>query len=378
MNCYQVCTNCVMDTSDPAITFDENGVCSHCNSFYSKTLPYWDKLLKNKKSLDNLKKDIKFRASKKSSYDCLIGLSGGIDSSYLLHLAVKKLKLKPLVFHVDAGWNSNIASNNIEKLIDKLKLDLYTEVINWKEMRDLQLSFFKSGVPHLDAPQDYAFFSTLYEFASKFKIKTILTGANFSTECIRNPVDWMYYQSDNTQLRYIQKKFGTLKLKNFPKTHILWHKLYLPYVKQIKVIKPLNYFKYDKEKAKNFLIKEYGWKPYPQKHFESRFTSFYEGFWLYKRFGYDVRRVQLSSLILTKQVSREIAFKILLNPPLDDKTIELEKQFVADKLRINVEYLNKLFELPKKTYKDYPNQAYLYKIGSRIFKFLGLEIGGKV
>ena len=376
MKKYRICTNCVMDSSDPAISFDKEGICSHCNSFYSKTLPYWKKLL-NENSLSDLKKDINLRRSNKSSYDCLIGLSGGIDSSYLVHLAVKELKLKPLVFHVDSGWNSNIASNNIEKLIDKLNLDLYTEVINWKEMRDIQLSFFKSGVPHIDAPQDYAFFATLYKFASKFKIKTILTGANFSTECIRNPVDWMYYQSDDVQLRNIQKKFGTLKLKNFPKTHILWHKLYLPYIKKIKVIRPLNYFNYNKEEAKNLLIKNYGWKPYPQKHFESRFTSFYEGFWLYERFGYDVRRVQLSSLILTKQISREKALNLLLEPPLEKKKINLEKQFISDKLRINVELLDKFFYLPKKTYRDYPNQAFLYKLGSSIFKFLGLEIGGK-
>ena len=146
MKKYRICTNCVMDSSDPAINFDNEGMCSHCNSFYSKTLPYWKKLL-NENSLAELKKDINLRRSNKSSYDCLIGLSGGIDSSYLVHLAVNELKLKPLVFHVDSGWNSNIASNNIEKLIDKLNLDLYTEVINWKEMRDLQLSFFKSRCP---------------------------------------------------------------------------------------------------------------------------------------------------------------------------------------------------------------------------------------
>ena len=177
MKKYRICTNCVMDSSDQQLILTMR-MCSHCNSFYSKTLPYWKKLLNENGCLE-LKKDINLRRSNKSSYDYLIGLSGGIDSSYLVHLAVNELKLKPLVFHVDSGWNSNIASNNIEKLIDKLNLDLYTEVINWKEMRDLQLSFFKSGVPHIDAPQDYAFFATLYKFASKFKIKTILTGANF-------------------------------------------------------------------------------------------------------------------------------------------------------------------------------------------------------
>ena len=244
-------------------------------------------------------------------------------------------------------------------------------------MRDVQLSFFKSGVPHIDAPQDYSFFATLYKFANKFNIKTILTGANFSTECIRNPVEWMYYQSDNKQLRAIHKKFGKLKLKKFPKTHILWHKFYLPYFKRIKLLQPLNYFDYNKESARKLLIERYNWKPYPQKHFESRFTSFYEGFWLYERFGYDVRKVQLSSLILTNQINREEAIKILSKPPLDKKTIKLEKQFIADKLRIDLKELEKFLVLPLKTYKDYPNEAWLYNLGSKLLKFTGKEIGGK-
>ena len=179
---YKICNNCVMDTSDPSIDFDENGQCSHCNSFYAKTLPTWQKLLSNKEALNRLKEDIQYRSHPKSDYDCLIGLSGGIDSSYLLHLAVNELNLHPLVFHVDAGWNSNIATSNIENLINHLNLDLYTEVINWREMRDLQLSFLKSGVPHVDSPQDYAFFATMYNYANKYNIKTILTGANYSSE----------------------------------------------------------------------------------------------------------------------------------------------------------------------------------------------------
>ena len=168
---YKICKNCVMNTSDPSITFDDNGQCSHCNSFYKNTLPAWQKLLSNKEALFKLKEDIKLRSHPKSDYDCLIGLSGGIDSSYLLHLAVNKLNLNPLVFHVDAGWNSNIATSNIENLINNLNVDLYTEVINWREMRDLQISFLKSGVPHVDSPQDYAFFATMYNYANKYKIK---------------------------------------------------------------------------------------------------------------------------------------------------------------------------------------------------------------
>ncbi len=373
----KICKNCVMDSSDPSISFDERGICSHCSSFYKSILPAWKKLQSNENSLLDLSNKIKKNNKSNSNYDCIIGLSGGIDSSYLLHLAVTKLSLKPLVFHVDSGWNSNIASTNIERLIEGLNLDLYTEVINWKEMRDVQLSFLKSGVAHIDAPQDYSFFATLYKFANKFKIKTILTGANFSTECIRNPVEWMYYQSDDKQLRSIHKKFGNMRLKYFPKTHILWHKFYLPYFKRIKIIKPLNYFDYKKNSAKKLLIEKYNWKPYPQKHFESRFTSFYEGFWLYERFGYDVRKVQLSSLILTNQIARADAIAVLSKPPLDKKTIMHEKQFIADKLRIDLEELENYFNLPLKTYNDYPNQAWLYNIGSKFLKLIGKEIGGK-
>jgi len=367
-----------MDTSDPTITFNEKGICSHCNNYYKNTLPAWENLLSDKDGLLKLRKYIEERSSNKSKYDCVIGLSGGIDSSYLLHLVVRELSLKPLVFHVDGGWNSNIASNNIEKLIEKLNLDLYTEVINWKEMRDLQLSFLKSGVSHIDTPQDYAFFATLYKYAYKFKIKTILTGGNFSTECIRNPVSWMYFQSDDKQLRSIHKKFGKIKLKIFPRTHILWHKFYLPYIRGIKLIKPLDYFDYNKEKAKKLLIETYDWKPYPQKHFESRFTSFYEGYWLYERFGFDVRRVQLSSLILTKQITRKKGMQIIKKSPIDPDKIKLEKQYIADKLRISKEELERYFKLPIKTFKDYPNDAWLYSLGSKLLRFLGKEIGGKL
>ena len=181
-----------------------------------------------------------------------MGLSGGIDSSYLLHLVVKKFDLKPLVFHVDAGWNSQIAVNNIECMIDKLNLDLFTEVINWEEMKDLQLSFFKSGVPHIDAPQDHAFFASMYKFALKYNIKHIITGGNYSTECVRNPVEWMYYQSDSIQLKDIHKKFGIAPLKTFPITNILMHKFYLPYVKGIKLLRLLDFMPYNKNKAKIF------------------------------------------------------------------------------------------------------------------------------
>ena len=210
--------------------------------------------------------------------------------------------MRPLVFHVDAGWNSQQAVNNIEKIIEKLNLDLYTEVIDWEEMKDLQLAFFKSGVPHIDTPQDHAFFATMYKFADKYNVNHILTGGNYSTECVRNPKEWMYYQSDDMQIRDIHLKFGKKEIKNFPLTNILWHKVYLPYFRSIKLHRPLDFMPYNKKEVLDFMISEFGYQDYGQKHFESRFTKFYESYWLPEKFGFDTRKVQLSSLILTGQL----------------------------------------------------------------------------
>ena len=214
------CTNCVMDTTDTAITFDEKGVCDHCRTYKEAIQPFWNPTKHNEKKIESLVSKIK-KSSKGKDHDCIIGMSGGIDSSYLVYLAKEKLNLNPLVFHVDAGWNSNEAVHNIEVIVEKLGLNLFTEVINWEEMKDLQLSYFKSGVSNIDTPQDHAFFATMYKFASKYKIKYILTGGNFSTECVRNPIEWMYYQSDSIQLKDIHKKFGSKPLKEFPISHIL-------------------------------------------------------------------------------------------------------------------------------------------------------------
>lgn len=372
----QICTNCVMDTTDCKIVFDDRGVCDHCNAFYQHTLPNWRTDEHGRRELDEVVAKIR-AAGVGRDFDCIIGMSGGIDSSYLTYVAKEQLGLRPLVFHVDAGWNSQIAVNNIEKLIDGLGLDLYTEVIDWEEMKDLQRAFFRSGVPHVDTPQDHAFFATMYKFAVQYDVKYILTGANLSTECVRNPVEWMYYQSDSTQLRDIHRRFGSRPLVNFPVTSILWHKVYLPYVKGIRVVRPLNHVPYVKHEAVAFLRDRFGWQPYPQKHFESRFTRFYESYWLPTRFGYDVRKVQYSSLILTGQMTREEALAKLREPPFDAATIEQEFEFVATKLGMTVDELRACHRLPKKTYRDYRSQAWIYDLGATVMKALRLEVGGK-
>ena len=365
-----------MDTTDSNIIFDEHGICDHCNTFKREIKPFWQTNENGKLQLEEIVLKIK-KESKGKDFDCLMGMSGGIDSSFLLYKMVTEFGLRPLVFHVDAGWNSQIAVNNIERLVDGLGLDLYTEVINWEEMKDLQLSFIKSGVPHIDVPQDHAFFATMYKFASKYKIKTILTGGNYSTECIRNPLEWMYYQSDSIQLRDIHKIYGTGKLKDYPVTNILWHKIWLPYIKGIKLIRPLDFIPYNKDEAMQILVDKFGYQKYPQKHFESRFTRFYEGYWLPQRFGYDTRKVQYSSLILTNQMTREEALENLKIQPYTQDQVNEDFEYVSNKLGITKEELWGYFNAPKKTYRDYKSQQLIYNIGAKYLKLIGLEKGGK-
>lgn len=369
---YQVCTNCVMDTTDSRITFDEKGVCDHCNDFYKNVLPNWHTDQRGKDELQKIVHKIKKEGEGKE-FDCILGMSGGVDSSYMLHLAVKEFGLRPLIFHVDGGWNSELAVNNIQVMIDKLGLDLYTEVINWEEMKDFQLAFFKSGVPHLDIPQDHAFIATLYNFADKYNIKYILNGGNISTECVRNPMEWLYYGTDMAQLKDIIKKYGLAKMETYPFSPIFRHKFYLRYIRNIQVVKLLNYRPYIKEEALKLLEDEYGWKPYPQKHFESRFTKFYEGYWLPERFGFDTRRVQFSSLILTKQMTREEALENLRKPAYNPETIEDEFNYIATKLGITPQELRHYFTMPKKFYWDYKNNESVFKVGAKVLKILGVE-----
>jgi len=361
-----------MDTSDSMITFDEHGICDHCHSYRTHVLPNWHTDERGKAALERIVERIKFDGRKRD-FDCIMGMSGGADSSYLLHVAVKDFGLRPLVFHVDGGWNSQIGVNNIEVLINSLGLDLYTEVINWEEMKDFQLAYFKSGVSNIDVPQDHAFVATLYNFADKHKIRYILNGGNYSTECVRNPLEFFYYGTDMAQIRDIQRRFCTRKLDTYPFSGVLRHKFYLRYIRRIQVVKPLNYFPYIKAKAMQLLADTYGWQPYPQKHFESRFTKFYEGYWLPTKFGFDSRRVQFSSLILTNQMLRRDAIELLSTPaiPADDAKAEFE--YVAKKLGISVDELQSYLEAPNKSYKDYKNRESLFNFGAKVLNCLGLE-----
>lgn len=368
---YQRCTNCVMDTTDSKIVFDKNGMCDHCHNFYENIKPNWHPDENGKKELDRIVEKIK-ADGKGKKYDCIIGLSGGVDSSYLAYYAVKKLKLRPLLFACDTGWNLNVAVQNIEKITKGLDMPLYTEIVNWNEMRDLQLAFFKSQVPYQDIPQDHVIFASLYNHATKNGIKYVLTGGNNSTECVREPNEWVY-QNDIRMIKDIHKKYGTVRLKTLPMCGMFKAHLYYRYIKGMRVVKPLDLIPYTKKGAIETLKKEFGWEPYANKHFESVFTRFYEGYWLIKKFGYDKRKCHFSSLILTGQLKREEAIEMLKQPPYEEKQALEDMEYVAKKLGLTKEEFLNIMSQPNKTYKDYKNTEQMIAFAVKMARLVGME-----
>jgi N-acetyl sugar amidotransferase len=369
---YQVCTNCVIDTSDVDVTFDERGRCDFCNNFYHNILPHWDTgpagAAELGRIVDQIRKDGHGKA-----HDCIIGISGGVDSSYLTYLAKEKFGLRPLVFHVDAGWNSQQATNNIEKLVEALDLDLHTQVVDWEAMKDLQRAFFKAQVPHQDVPQDHAFFASLYNYAAEHGFKYILTGGNLSTECLREPLEWAYHASDLRQIRDIHRKFGARSLEGYPTCDIFRYKIYYRYVKGVRVVRPLDYIPYFKEAAMQELVERFGWQRYAHKHYESRFTRFFEGYWLPTKFGYDKRRVHFSSLILTGQMTRDDALARLAQPAYDPETIGDDFEYVATKLDLTVDELRSLMNGPNRDYRSFQNNMWLIELGNRTLRMAGVQ-----
>ena len=370
---YQICTQTIMDTSDPHIVFNQKGESDYYTNYHENILPNWHTGEKGYAELMKEAEKIK-QDGKNRDFDCIIGLSGGLDSSYTAYVAKEIMGLRPLIFHVDAGWNTDKAVGNIEKIINGLNLDLYTDVINWEEMKDLQVAFLKSQIADQDLPQDYAFFSGLYKFARKNNIKYVLTGGNYSTECCREPEEWGGFPGiDTTLVKDIHNKFGNRPLKTFPLVDILSYKIYYRYVYGMKVFKPLNLVPYIKSDAEKLLSEKFGWESFQHKHHESRFTRFYEDYWLPKKFGFQKRRAHFSSLILTGQMTRDEALKRISQPELSEEFLKKEFEYVAHKLDLSTDELQKIFEGENKTYKDYKNKMGLIKFGSHMMTKLGLE-----
>jgi N-acetyl sugar amidotransferase len=347
---YQICTRCIMDTTDRDIFFDSNGVCNHCWKYEELTAKELYKGEEAKAKLDQLLIEIK-ENGKNKDYDCIIGVSGGVDSTYLAYL-VKKLELRPLAVHLDNGWDSELAVHNIEKVLKKLGIDLYTYVIDWEEFKDLQLSFLKASVSDAEIPTDHAIIAIMYRMAAERRIP-IISGANIATEAIL-PTSWTYGIGDWKYIKSIHKRFGRVKLKSFP--HFSRNDiLYYTFVKGVKSIQLLNYVPYIKKDVMQVLEHELGWQYYGGKHYESIYTRFFQGYILPRKFNIDKRRAHLSNLICAEQMAREEALEEIKHDTyLEDKVRE-DKEYVIKKLGLDKESFEEIMSLPVKTYLDYPN-----------------------
>ena len=350
---YQICTKTVMDTvGDSDIKFDEDGVCNYYHEFREKLKVRVPEATIAEEQLKSMVSAIK-KGGKGKQYDCIIGISGGVDSTYTAWL-VKELGLRPLAIHLDNGWNSELAVKNIENILNKLDIDLYTEVLDWEMFKDLQLSFLKASTPDGEIPTDHAILTILYRMAAKFGIKYIISGMNFRNEGMLPPswargyLDWKYISS-------VQKKFGTQSLANFPHMSV-FDFLKFNLIKKIRSISFINYIPFDKDKAMKVIKKELDWKYYGGKHYESIYTRFYQGYILPKKFNIDKRKAHLTCLIAsTVEVTREEALTTLKLPPCDEQMIRDDKEYVLKKFGLSEEDFENMMNTTPKTILDYPN-----------------------
>ena len=371
----QRCSRCVMDTSDPEIIFDENGVCNHCEKFDLETKKNWFPNVEGKKKLDLMFENIR-QEGRGNEYDCILGLSGGIDSSYLA-LVMKENELRPLVVHIDAGWNSELAVYNIEKLVKYCNYDLHTHVMDWTEVRDLQVAYLKAGVSNQDVVQDHAFFASLYHFAVKNKIKYVISGGNIATESVF-PEKWHHDAMDAINIRDIHKSFGKIKLKHFKTISFFDYYFYYPFIKGMTQIRPLNYMRYNKKEALQILKKTIGYKEYGFKHGESIFTKFFQNYYLPTKFGMDKRKPHFSSQILSGEITRAQAIKDLEKPLYNDNELMNDKIYICKKLGIKINELEIMISSKGHHYSEYSNwdfkRSCMLIIKNIVQKILGKKV----
>ena len=352
-----------MDTSDPYIKFDDSGICNHCH----RQIEWKNKEMSMSQKSRTLKLEVKKikESGKKNDYDCIIGLSGGIDSSYVAYYVVKRLGLTPLAVHLDNGWNSEISVQNIKNTIDKLGIDLYTHVINWNEFKDMQRSFIKAGVVDIELLTDNAIMGVLFSQAKKNKIKYLITGMNRATEFYPLPVTWRHNKYDIKNIKSIQKKFGTLKPKTFPYCGII-ERIRRSTPWGLKDFRLLDHVQYSKNEVLEILKNELGWKPYGAKHFESIFTKIYQVYILTKKFKFDKRRAHFSSLIWSDQISREKALKEIQKPQISEKELQDNLDYLCKKLDFKRQEFDHLMGLPPKSHFDYPNDQFLFDMVDKL------------
>jgi N-acetyl sugar amidotransferase len=352
----QVCTYCVMDTTDPEIQFDAHGRCNHCVAAVARMEQQLYSPLERDVQLNQLVEKVKI-SGRKNRYDCIIGVSGGCDSTMTAY-SVKKMGLRPLAVHFDNGWNSELAVSNIRSTLSALDIDLVTYVVDWNEFRDIQLSFLASGVPNCEIPTDHGITSTLFRTARKENIKYILSGSNLVGEAIM-PKAWGHYNQDLRHIKSIHRRFGTLKLKTMPTISLATY-LYSVFGRGLRQIPYLNYVEYEKEKSKAILSRELNWRDYGGKHYESVWTRFFQGYYLPTRFGFDKRKAHLSSLICSNQITREEALKELNEPIYPPELLAEDKVFVAKKFGLTELELDKIVRTPGRDHKEYPGNFYLF------------------
>ncbi|PLC05123.1 N-acetyl sugar amidotransferase [Variovorax sp. RO1] len=371
---YQICTRTVMDTSDIDIVFDDQGVCNHVHEFEKTAKEAWFPNEDGKRRLNELIAKIKVEG-KGDEYDCIIGLSGGVDSSYLA-LKAHEWGLRPLVVHVDAGWNSELAVSNIEKIVEHCGYDLHTHVVNWEEMRDLHIAYLRSGISNQDVPQDHAFFAALYSFAVKNGVRYVFSGGNLATEGVF-PRSWHGSAMDAINLLDIHKKHGSKKLATYPIVSFWQYYIYYPLIKKMRVIRPLNFMPFNKDGAIQELEK-IGWRSYGRKHGESIFTKLFQNYYLPARFGYDKRLPHLSSLIVSGQMTREEALLELKKPLYPADELERDISYFCKKLRITRSEFDGYMQLPLNSHKNYRSWNRRYRVLKRIQGLAGKILGRKV
>lgn len=343
--------------ADPDITFDENGVCNYYHLFQERAKLRLFDTEKDKNKLNEIVLKIK-EAGKTHEYDCIIGVSGGVDSTYVAYL-VKQLGLRPLAVHFDNGWNSELAVKNIEQVLNKLNIDLFTYVIDWEEFKSLQLAFLESSTPDGEIPTDHAISALLYKIANEKKVKYIINGNNFATESVM-PITWAYGHIDWKYIRWINNAFGSKKLKDYPHLTISKY-FYYAFLRRIRSVSILNYLPYQKSEAMRILQEELGWKYYGGKHYESIYTRFYQGYILPEKFKIDKRKAHLSTLIFSGQLTRDDALIELKKPIYPGDLLVEDQAFVIKKLDLTADSFKRLMQLPCKTFQDYPNQYNLLK-----------------